>query len=134
MVLFFCMLTFQLQIFAASTLSCRHASDAAIFEATEAASERAVEYAPTHCPYMARVLSPAGGITASVDSAGAAEPAFGDCQKCLLDLCPLGALGLLPQPPLMSEPARSMASPRQQPHFYRYSVDLWSKPPILVLS
>lgn len=134
MVLLICMLTFQLQIYAASTLSCRHAPEAAIYTISQGASEGVVERAPTHCPHLVPVLATADATTASGDSGDAADPSLGDCQKCMLDLCALGALGLLPQPPLMAEPVRSMPSPRQQPHFYRYSVDLWSKPPILVLS
>ncbi|WP_462321038.1 hypothetical protein [Halochromatium sp.] len=123
------MLTFQLQVLAASTLSCRHAADVA----TSEASQDGIKRVPAHCPHANRSLASAETIEVSLGSGGAG-PAFGDCQKCMLDLCAFGALDLLAQSPMMIEPLQSLPSPGQQPHFYRYSVDLWSKPPIFLLS
>lgn len=115
-ILFTCLLTLQLQVLAASMLSCLHA-DADI-------SSRTLAGAAHHCPHLQQVAAPAD------ETAESAAPAFADCQKCILDLCVSGALGVLSQPQLTAEPRRLTPVSGREPHFYRFSIDLWSKPPI----
>lgn len=116
-ILFICLLTLQLQVLAASTLSCLHAD--------ADTSSRTLARAADHCPHLHQVVAAPADETAE-----SAAPAFADCQKCVLDLCVSGALGVLSQPQLTAEPIRSTHISGREPHFYRFSIDLWSKPPI----
>jgi hypothetical protein len=118
-ILLVCLLTLQLQTFAASTLSCRHAADGHA----------------AHCPHAvgAGPVSLTLPAASQDDSAPAASALLGECQKCMLDLCLVGALGLLPQPPLMAGLTRSAPTPGPEPYFYRYARDLWLKPPIMAV-
>lgn len=119
-ILVVCLLTLQLQAFAASTLSCRHASEGRVADCPHAIGAGLVASTP-----VAEV---------GVDVVRETAPALGECQKCMLDLCLFSALGLLPQPPVIAELARSAPTPGPEPHFYRYALDLWLKPPITAMS
>ncbi|MEA1052055.1 hypothetical protein U5801_19915 [Lamprobacter modestohalophilus] len=60
-------------------------------------------------------------------------PTLAECQKCALELCVFGAMGVFPQAPSVAVADLPIPTPSPERHFYRYSDDLWSKPPIPVL-
>jgi hypothetical protein len=135
-----CLLTFQLQALAASALPCRHALDPTAFSdlATVPLAARVCAHALTASAPVNKLAnvepsrpSLADSVAGEQSSAKAIAP---DCQKCALDLCVFGAMAGLPQPPMIDAVAASRPMPSPQSHFYLYSDDLWSKPPIPGLS
>ena len=108
-----CLLTLQLQVYAASALVCQHAGDAA----TETA---------------------AGGLAAACPHAGSAQrsdladpdTSSGQCQKCVLELCIFGGLCVFAQPSQLMSLEPSPPTPAAQRHYYVFSPDPGKKPPI----
>jgi hypothetical protein len=109
-----CVALLQLQVLAAGALACQHAGDAAT---TATASGLAAA-----CPH--------GGLVTPIDRDDDAPGAIGHCQKCALDLCVFGGLGLLTQQPLLASSGPSRPTPGAQRHFYLFSPDPTQKPPI----
>ena len=107
-----CLMLFQVQLFAASTLGCLH-------DAGNAAA--------AGCPLHHAGLGPA--VHADVNDSGA-QP---HCAKCALSAClhHLAVIGAGPLPGLSRLPP---AHPAPHRHFYRYIPESVLRPPIPLLS
>lgn len=134
----FCLLTLQLQAFAALALPCRHAADSstpasavsALHRASHCLHRVAATESSTQVAAKPAIETLAEPIHSDLTGQPAPEPSLAECQKCVLDLCVLGAMAVSPQPPMIALAAASIPSPIGQGHFYSYLDDLWSKPPI----
>ena len=112
-----CLLLFQLQVFAASTLGCAH-NDAGA--------------GAVHCMHGVLADDAPADHAQHVDQAGDATGA--PCQKCSLGHCAAGwhllADALEPSLPRYA-PVQTAGSAC---HFYHFTPDGWLKPPIRLLS
>lgn len=136
-IVMFCLLTLQLQAFAASALPCLHAADessqSSHGSAMLGAGHCAHQFAAT-APLTIAAASDDGFLTvADADGQDSPVPTLAECQKCALELCVFGAMGVFPQAPSLAVADLPIPTPSSERHFYRYSDDLWSKPPIPVL-
>jgi len=124
-----CLLLFQLQLFAASALGCRHAGDAAV----AGAGDGTVSGCPHHAPSGS---DPADSVDGGPGDAGdpAASPgtdpdtSLTDCAKCALHLGlshAMASAGTADLPHL--RPGRS--DPLSPRHFYQFTPDPLQKPP-----
>jgi hypothetical protein len=106
-----CLLLMQAQLFAASTLGCRHLIEGAPVTAA--------------CAYHSGKTQAPGE---------AAEATVLDCQKCALH-CAIGACAK-PSAAAVAEVRRSQPDPEPHPgrHFYRYAPEAAFRPPIRHLS
>jgi hypothetical protein len=108
-----CLLTLQLQVYAAEALACKHAGDFA--------GETATDRLAAACPHAG-----AGQQTALADADGAPVK----CQKCALELCVFSGLGVFGQPPNLVSLQPAPPTPAVQRHYYAFSPDPGKKPPI----
>jgi hypothetical protein len=108
-----CLLLFQLQVFAAGTLTCVHAGQH--------------DMATAGCPH-----APGGGAPGTAAPAGDNEGdrAITPCQKCNLNLCAAGWHLLPGQPMALSPMDAVIPAPLPGRHFYLFSPDGLLKPPI----
>ncbi|MCF7989318.1 MAG: hypothetical protein K9M02_02630 [Thiohalocapsa sp.] len=109
-----CLLLFQLQVFAASTLGCVHGD--------------AGSAGPIHCIHGADGGSAAA--TGSPDHDDGGERAGAPCQKCSLGHCASG-WHLLPDAGVQSAPRPApVQAAGKACHYYHFTPDSWQKPPI----
>lgn len=139
-----CLLLLQLQVYAAGSLACQHWGTPWDEQTEGRGARAAVAHAgaglTAACPHAA--FAPAktsdlsipirdGSGTAQADPNSAQVPPE-RCQKCALDLCISGGLGLLVNALNLSAPEPSNPEPGVPSHFYRFTPDPARKPPIAV--
>jgi len=110
-----CLLLFQLQVFAAGTLGCAHSGKD--------------HKASSGCPHA---LAGGGGAFAAMDAGDTLDDPAAPCQKCNLSLCAAG-WHLLPGEAVVLPPAgAAITAALPGRHFYLFSPDGLSRPPISV--
>jgi len=118
-----CLVLFQVQLLAASTLGCRHDNRAAVSDGC-----------PFHVPAQAdRVAADAAtlDVTSSVVTVVTmpADADLLDCPKCALNLGLHYAVAV-PVVTIASPPQHANGQPSPELHFYRFSPKQTKKPPI----
>lgn len=117
-----CLLLFQVQVFAASALGCRH-NDASVSPFHHCAMMIAQQAATKHAEADA-------GFARDLAADAGADSTLGDCQKCALNLCAASWHLLGSSAEVTPHPGFAVLASLPSRHFYHHAPERFLKPPI----